>query len=358
MFGTDKTCQEKLEHERQRTMKRIVLLCAMLATVLVAAVIFTSCVRVNAPTSTNSTYGYEDVTVDEAQQLIGENSNLIILDVRTQSEFDSGHIVNAILIPVGELADRLEELDETKTMLVYSQSGVRSADASEVLIDSGFRQVSNLEGGIVAWQEAGAEINYPPIIESLSSDEAKAPPLTACHIECIASDSNGDELSYEWSNEGGDISGTGSEVIWTAPEVLGIHTITVVVTDGRGGESSSSLSVNVGVNHPPVIEELIITPERERDFNRTKMRIYKGKSCDIECIVSDPDGDGLSYQWSAAQASQYWTAVGSISGEGSVVTWTAPERGKVVVSVLVSDGEGGTDTEDIVFDVETCRCRL
>ncbi len=357
MFGTDKTCQEKLEHARQRTMKRTIFLCGMLATILVAAVTFTSCVRINTPTSTNSTYEYEDVTVDEAQQLMGETGNLVVLDVRTQSEFDSGSISNAILIPVGELADRLGELDEPKTILVYSQSGVRSADASEILIESGFFQVFNLEGGISAWQEAGAEINYPPIIESLTSDEAKAPPLTACHIECIASDTNGDELSYEWSNEGGDISGTGSTVVWTAPEVLGTHNITVVVTDGRGGESSSSLSVNVGVNHPPVIEELIITPERERDFNRMKMRIYKGKSCDIECIVSDPDGDELSYQWSADPAS-WSSAVGSISGEGSVVTWTAPERGKVVVSVLVSDGEGGTDTEDIVFDVEICRCRL
>jgi rhodanese-related sulfurtransferase len=357
MFGIDKTCQEKLEHERLWAIKRIVFLCGMVATVLVAAVIFTSCVRINTPASTNSTCQYEDVIVDEAEQLISENTDLIILDVRTQPEFDAGHIPSAILIHVGELADRLGELDETKPILVYCERGVRSAEASEILVDSGFCQVVNLEGGIVAWQEAGAEINYPPIIESLTSDEAKAPPLTACHIVCIASDSNGDELSYEWSNDRGDIAGTGATVTWTAPEALGVHTITVVVTDGQGGESSSTLSVDVGINHPPVIEELVVTPERERDFNPTKMRIYKGKSCDIECIVSDPDGDELSYQWSADPAS-WSSAVGSISGEGSMITWTAPERGKVVVSVLVSDGEGGTDTEDVIFDVEICRCRL
>jgi rhodanese-related sulfurtransferase len=362
MFGTDETCQEKSEHERQRMMKRIILLCGMLAAILVAALIFTSCVRVNAPTSTNSTYGYEDVTVDEAQQLIGENSNLIILDVRTQSEFDSGHIVNAILIPVGELADRLGELDETKTILVYCQKGVRSAQASEVLIDGGFCQVFNLEGGIIAWEEVGAEINYPPVIESFTSDEIEAAPSTACHIECIASDSNGDELRYEWSSEGGDISGTGSTVIWTASEVLGVHNITVVVTDGLGGESSSSVSINVGVNHPPVIEELIITPEAERDFNPAKMKLYKGKSCDIQCIASDPDGDELSYQWSAdvpPAVRDYWSAVGSISGEGSSVTWTAPSTlSEVAVTVTASDGRGGSDTYSVVFQVATCYCSL
>ena len=356
MTQTHNTRQEKLEQKRWRRTKPIVFLCGTLAIMLVAAISLTSCVY--APASTSS--AYEDITVAEAQQLISENGNLIILDVRAQSEYDSGHIPNAILIPVGELVDRLGELDRTKTILVYCRSGVRSVQASEILMDSAFFQVRNLEDGIIAWQEAGAEINHPPIIETLASDETKAPPWTACHIECIASDPDGDELSYEWSTEGGNISGKDSTVTWTAPEVLGIHAITVVVTDGQGGESRSSLSINVRVNHPPVIEELIITPEREKDFNHNKMRIYKGTSCDIECIVSDPDGDELSYQWSVdlADPDGYWTAVGSISGEGSVVTWTAPERGKIVVSVLVSDGEGGTDTEELVLKVETCRCRL
>ena len=356
MTQTHNTWQEKLEQKRAHRTKPIVFLCGTLAIMLVAAISLTSCVY--APASTSS--AYEDMTVAEAQQLISENGNLIILDVRAQSEYDSGHIPNAILIPVGELVDRLGELDKTETILVYCRSGVRSVQASEILMDSGFSQVRNLEDGIIAWQEAGAGINHPPIIETLASDETKAPPWTACHIECIASDPDGDELSYEWSTEGGNISGKDSTVTWTAPEVLGIHAITVVVTDGQGGESRTSLSINVRVNHPPVIEELIITPEHNKDFNHKKMRIYKGKSCDIECIVSDSDGDNLSYQWSTdVHPDSLSSDVGSVSGEGSSVTWTAPpRRSKVIVSVLVSDGKGGTDTEDIVFDVVTCKCSL
>ena len=227
-------------------------------------------------------------------------------------------------------------------------------------MDSGFSQVRNLEDGIIAWQEAGAGINHPPVIETLASDEAKAPPWTALHIECIASDPDGDELNYEWSTEGGDISGKGSTVTWTAPNAAGTYAITVMVTDGLGGVSSSSLPINVGVNHPPVIEELTVIPEDPKDFNYSRMRIYKGESCDIECIVSDSDGDNLSYQWSTdVHPDSLSSEVGSISGEGCVATWTAPlRRSKVIVSVLVSDGKGGTDTEDIVLDVVTGRCSL
>jgi len=356
MTHTHNTWQEKLEQKRRRRTKPVVFLCGTLAIMLVAAISLTSCVY--AGTSTSSTY--EDITVAEAQQLISKNGNLIILDVRTQSEYDSGHIPNAILVPVGELVDRLGELDKTKTILAYCRIGVRSVQASEILMDSGFSKVCNLEGGIIAWQEAGAEINHPPVIETLASDETKALPWTACHIECIASDPDGDELTYEWSSEGGDISGEGSEVTWTAPGATGTYTVTVVVTDGLGGESSSSLSINVGVNHPPLVEDLIITPEERDAFNYDKMKIYEGKSCDIECIASDPDGDHLSYQWSAnVPPGSYWSAVGSISGEGSSVTWTAPSRlSEVAVSVTVSDGRGGWDTKSIVFHVVTCYCVL
>ena len=202
-------------------------------------------------------------------------------------------------------------------------------------------------------------VNNPPIITALIYPNWVSP-SSSCQLRCDCGDADGDELVYEWSSEGGDISGEGSEVTWTAPGAMGTYTMTVVVTDGVGGESSSSLSIGVGPNHPPVVEDLTVTPEDRDDFNYNKMRIYEGKSCEIECIVSDPDGDDLSYQWSAdSHPDSLSGEVGSISGEGSSVTWTAPtRRSKVILSVLVSDGKGGTDTEDIVIDVVTCRCSL
>lgn len=202
--------------------------------------------------------------------------------------------------------------------------------------------------------------DQPPIIIGLTADPESVTPSSSCQLRCDARDPDFDELSYDWSTEGGHISGEGSEVTWTAPAATGTYTITVVVTDGLGGESSSSLPVMVGVNHPPVVEDLIITPEDSKYFNYSKTKIFEGTSCDLECVVSDPDGDNLSYQWFAERhRDSLSSAVGDISGEGSSVTWTAPTRvSKVIVSVLVSDGKGGTDTEDIVIDVVTCMCSL
>lgn len=207
----------------------------MLAIMLVVAMSLTSCGS-----------AYKNVTATEAQQLIHENSDLIVLDVRTQAEYDSGYIPSALLVPVDELADRLGELDETKPILVYSQSGVRSAQASQMLVDNEFSRVHNLEGGIIAWQKAGAAVNHLPIIKSLTAKPSKVKPTHECTIECVAQDSDGNELSYAWSASEGNIPGEGAAITWTAPDKESNYDITVVVTDGRGGEATKTVQVKVG----------------------------------------------------------------------------------------------------------------
>lgn len=87
--------------------------------------------------------------------MIESNPNLVILDVRSQGEYDSGHLQNATLIPVTELASRLGELDRQKDILVYCGSGGRSATASQTLVDNGFPSVYNMLGGITSWKNAG-----------------------------------------------------------------------------------------------------------------------------------------------------------------------------------------------------------
>jgi len=84
--------------------------------------------------------------VSEAKQMIETNPNLVILDVRTQEEYDEGHLENAVLIPVSELESRLDELDVEDEILVYCRSGVRSATASQTLVDNGFSSVYNMLG--------------------------------------------------------------------------------------------------------------------------------------------------------------------------------------------------------------------
>jgi len=126
--------------------------------------------------------------------------------------------------------------------------------------------------------------NHPPTITSIIADKDWVTPLGSCHIRCNAEDLDGDELSYEWSANGGVISGTGSVVTWTAPEAVGLHNTTVVVTDGYGGEDTRTLTVSVSQNPPPVIENLIVTATHKylKEYSGG-YKIGKKTSCRWQC---------------------------------------------------------------------------
>jgi hypothetical protein len=196
--------------------------------------------------------------------------------------------------------------------------------------------------------------NHPPEIVDLSASEEWIVPSGNCTISCEASDPDNDSLSYEWLASGGNITGKGDTVTWVAPEDIGDYNITVVVTDGLGGEDSASLSITVSFNKRPVIESLIVTAEHK--YLKKILggyKIGKAKSYEIECIASDPDGDELFYEWSTYEESTGIT--GTVPGEGPVVTWTAPPRaGIVTVTVTVSDSNGGATTDSIVLEVVSC----
>jgi rhodanese-related sulfurtransferase len=82
------------------------------------------------------------------------DKNAIILDVRTEDEYNEGIIENAINIDIhkGSLfISELEALDKNKNYYVYCRSGARSGKACEVMNELGFKNAYNLEGGILAW---------------------------------------------------------------------------------------------------------------------------------------------------------------------------------------------------------------
>ena len=112
--------------------------------------------------------GYVDVTVVQAKSMIDSDPSIVILDVRAQSEYDSGHIRNAKLIPLGELPGRLGELNEEDRILVHCKLGGRSSQASQILADNGFLYVFNMLGGVAAWTSEG----YPVYVRYLSLQEA------------------------------------------------------------------------------------------------------------------------------------------------------------------------------------------
>ena len=96
---------------------------------------------------------YEQISGAEAKALMDNESGYIIIDARTQEEYDEGHIPGAILMPEYEIADRAEkELpDKDQLILVYCRSGRRSKIASEELVKLGYTNVKEF-GGIIDWE--------------------------------------------------------------------------------------------------------------------------------------------------------------------------------------------------------------
>lgn len=94
---------------------------------------------------------YQTISATEAKNMMRENT--IILDVRTKEEYEISHIKNAINIPLDKIDDTvIEQLkDKKQTILVYCQSGNRSKQASQKLVDLGYTKVYNF-GGINNWQ--------------------------------------------------------------------------------------------------------------------------------------------------------------------------------------------------------------
>ena len=95
---------------------------------------------------------YMNITAEEARQIMDSEDGYIILDVRTQEEYDQGHIPGAIVISHEEIAEKAEEVltDKDQLILVYCRSGRRSKLAAEALVELGYTNIKEF-GGIIDW---------------------------------------------------------------------------------------------------------------------------------------------------------------------------------------------------------------
>ena len=95
---------------------------------------------------------YVNITAEEAKQIMDSEEGYIILDVRTQEEYDEGHIPGAIVISHEEIAEKAEEVltDKDQLILVYCRSGRRSKIAAEALLELGYTNIKEF-GGIIDW---------------------------------------------------------------------------------------------------------------------------------------------------------------------------------------------------------------
>lgn len=131
-------------------MKTLIVVLLALSTVLVAGCSSQKGADDAADESQNEKAQYQKISPEKAQEMMKEES--FLLDVRTQEEYDAGHIEGAVLIPVNDiLADQFEKLpNKDQVILVYCRSGNRSEVAARHLVESGYTQVYDF-GGINDW---------------------------------------------------------------------------------------------------------------------------------------------------------------------------------------------------------------
>ncbi len=103
--------------------------------------------------------GAKNVTAMEAVRLMN-NENAVILDVRTQDEYQKSHIINSVSIPLGLLDARISELTNNKSnpIILVCQSGSRSMQAARTLKKNEFDRLYNLSGGMLSWEQANLPI--------------------------------------------------------------------------------------------------------------------------------------------------------------------------------------------------------
>ncbi len=92
-----------------------------------------------------------DITVGQLKEKLDAGDALRIVDVREPHEWEIVHIEGADLIPLGDILERMNELDTAENLVLMCKSGVRSAKALHTLRDAGFRKLKNLKGGVLAW---------------------------------------------------------------------------------------------------------------------------------------------------------------------------------------------------------------
>ena len=183
---------------------------------------------------------------------------------------------------------------------------------------------------------------------SLEAEAEWIAPLGSIGLTCIVSGSDSSDLSYEWSASGGDVTGTGAVVDWIAPEQVGMYDVTVVVTDGQGGQDTASLTLIASNGTPPVIEDLIVTADHKYlKESPAGYKVGKAYNYSIECVASSNTSGNLTYEWSCTG--------GQIAGEGSTINWTAPDAVvTVTVTAKVFDALGNWVRKSVILEVVPC----
>jgi outer membrane protein OmpA-like peptidoglycan-associated protein len=196
-------------------------------------------------------------------------------------------------------------------------------------------------GVVLRWgyPPAPPKPNHPPVASCSASPTSVYQGSTdAVAVHVAATDADNDPLTYSYTTTGGSVDGTGPDVRWNPSGLaLGSYTVNAKVDDGRGGTATcaTDIAVNKRPNRPPVIS---CAPERSP--------IIPGERVAINSTASDPDGDPITYSYSASG--------GQISGNGPVAQFdsTGLAVGSYTVTCTADDGQGGRTSASTTVGVK------
>jgi len=198
--------------------------------------------------------------------------------------------------------------------------------------------------------------NQAPVIENINyAQDAFA--TSEVQIDCIAKDADGDNLTYKWTAQAGEIKGSGNNILWAPPGKMGKYPITLTVIDGRGGVASENISIRVVTNADGTATPLVELKLKMGDAETpvvAKQRIQGRLSIDILCVVEDAGSAGdLTYTWTAKSGEM--TGKGLEGGKANRVGWKSPYvKGDYNIDVTVKDSRGREAKGQVVVTVFCC----
>lgn len=101
------------------------------------------------------------LTAAQTKEFIEKKKDIFLLDVRTQEEYNAGHIKGAHLIPVAELDKNIHAIPPDKPIVVYCERGRRSTNACQILKEKGLTDLYNFKGGFQQWKSEGYPVEKP-----------------------------------------------------------------------------------------------------------------------------------------------------------------------------------------------------
>lgn len=182
-----------------------------------------------------------------------------------------------------------------------------------------------VNGLVVDFNQHAQPYTQAPRIQALAA--SKNPLETATSTSVFASVTDGDsgQISYNWSTNGGNISGTGAQVTFNAPANTQNVTITLVASDPEGNRDTATLEISV-------VPEINVAPQITGVIKSIPYAA-SSETLQVSCVATDANNDPITYNWS--------TSGGSISGTGNAINWTAPAtEGIYQITVKATDDEG------------------